>query len=96
MSTWETYDPTWLVELALEQVPEERWLPEALSNCRRAYRESGVYTYFVDPANPNQPGSEWQIDTSIVVEHPTEGTLVLDVLKGPRVGGFETLARIEE
>jgi len=25
---WEPYDPTWLVEPAREQVPEEPWLPE--------------------------------------------------------------------
>jgi hypothetical protein len=58
--------------------------------------EARPYTYFVDPTNPNKPGSEWQFDANIVVEHPTEGTLVLDVLKDQRIGGFETLDRIEE
>jgi hypothetical protein len=96
VSTWEAYDPTWLVELAREQVPEEPWLPDALSTCRRAWRRSAACTYFVDPTNPNKPGSDWQFDANIVVEHPTEGTLVLDVLKDQRIGGFETLDRIEE
>ena len=97
MNTWEPYDPTWLVELAREQVPEEPWLPDAISRCcRRAWRGSAAYTYFVNPDNPNKPGSEWQFETNILVEHPTEGTLVLDVLKGRRIGGFETLSKIEE
>jgi len=28
LMNWEPYDPTWLVEPAREQVPEEPWLPE--------------------------------------------------------------------
>jgi hypothetical protein len=41
-------------------------------------------------------GSEWQIETNIVLEHPTEGDLVLDILKGQRVGGVETTSKIEQ
>jgi hypothetical protein len=93
---WEPYDPTWLVELAKEQVPEEPWLPDAISNCRRAWRRSAAYTYFVNPDNPNKAGSEWQFETNILLEHPSEGTLVLDVLKGQRIGGVETIDRIEQ
>jgi hypothetical protein len=93
---WEPYDPTWLVDLAREQVPDEPWLPTALAACRRAWRKSPAYTYFVNPRNPNMPGSEWQIETNIVLEHPTEGDLVLDILKGQRVGGVETTSKIEQ
>jgi hypothetical protein len=84
------------VELAKEQLPEEPWLPDAISNCRRAWRRSAAYTYFVNPENPNKPGSEWQFETNILLEHPSEGTLVLDVLKGQRIGGVETIDRIEQ
>ena len=96
MNGWEPYDPTWLVDLAREQEPDEPWLPLALADCRRAWRQSEAYTYFVNPNNPNRPGSEWQFETNIVLEHPTEGALVLDVLKGQRIGGFETIDRIEQ
>jgi hypothetical protein len=50
----------------------------------------------VNPDNPNKAGSEWQFETNILLEHPSEGTLVLDVLKGQRIGGFETIDRIEQ
>jgi hypothetical protein len=91
---WEPYDPNWLVELATSQVPDVPWLPGALAACQRAFKESSAYLYFVDPANPNMPGSEWQFESNIVLDHPTEGSLVLDVLKGKRIGGVEFLSRI--
>ena len=95
MNGWETYDPTWLVELARERLPEELWLQAALSVCRRAWKASPAYMNFVNPQNPNMPGSEWQFETNIVLEHPTEGELVLDILKGRRVGGVEFISKIE-
>ena len=94
MRDWKPYDPEWLVELAKEQLPEETWLPAALSVCTTASQESAAMIHFVNPANPNEPGSEWQFDTNLILEHPTEGDLVLDVLKGRRIGGVEFLARI--
>jgi len=91
MGGWEPYDPSWLVELAREQVAEEPWLPDALAGCRRAWKESDLYTYFVTPHKQNLPGGEWQFDYNIVLEHPTKGSLVLDILKDGRVGGVETV-----
>lgn len=93
-SNWEPYDPTWLVELARQQRPEERWLPEALAKCTRCLRESRAYFYFVDPARPNEAGAEWQFDTNITLESPAKGSLVLDILKGFRVGGVEFVDKI--
>jgi hypothetical protein len=95
MSDWESYDPSWLVELARLQVPGEPWLPAALAHCCRAWKESPAYTYFVSPHRQNLPGSEWQFDFNIVLEHPTEGDLVLDILKDRRVGGVEFISKIE-
>jgi hypothetical protein len=45
----------------------------------------------VSPENANKPGAEWQFERSIVLEDPKEGELVLDILKGNRVGGIEFL-----
>jgi len=96
MSGWEPYDPTWLLELAREQLPEEVWLQDALAVCRRAWTKSPAYVYFVNPQNPNIVGSEWQFETNMVLEHPTEGELVLDILRGRRVGGVEFISKIEQ
>jgi hypothetical protein len=92
--SWESYNPSWLVVLACEQHPQQPWLPDALSQCTRCLRESDAYIYFVNPVNPNEPGSEWQFDTSILLECPTEGLLVLDILKENRVGGVEFVDKI--
>ena len=92
---WEPYDPAWLVNLACNQIPDEPWLAAALEDCRIAWRQSPAYTCFVDPTNPNEPGSKWQFETNITLEDPSEGTLVLDILKNKRIGGYETLSKIE-
>jgi hypothetical protein len=94
MADWKPYDPAWLVELAKAQLPEEGWLPGALAACTRARQESAAYIHFVNPADPNEPGSEWEIQTDLTLHHPTEGDLVLDILEGNRVGGVEFLAKL--
>ena len=96
MGEWEVYDPRWLVELAQAQVPAMLWLAEAFSQCRRARKESAAYLHFVDPRNPNMPGSEWQFETNVILVHPEHGELVLDILKGRRVGGIEFINNIEQ
>lgn len=91
---WRPYDPAWLVELARESRPDEPWLAEALARCTRATEGGRAYLYFVDPALPNEPGSQWQFEGNVSLEHPREGTLVLDVLRGRRIGGVELLKRV--
>jgi hypothetical protein len=94
MSDWKPYDPTWLVQLAKEQLPEEPWLPAAIAACTTSRQESAAYIHFVSPADPDEPGSEWQVQTNFTLKHPTEGDVVLDVLEGNRIGGVEFLARL--
>ena len=91
---WKPYDPAWLVDWVRANVPEEPWLADALARCTRAMEGGAAYLYFVDPADANQPGAEWQIDRSLTLHHTGEGTLVLDVLTGRRIGGIEFLARL--
>jgi len=91
---WKPYDPGWLVALARESRPDEPWLAEALSRCTRAAQESPAYIHFVDPAHPNEPGAEWRFQENVVLHHPREGELVLDVLEGARIGGVELLKRL--
>jgi hypothetical protein len=92
---WEPYDPGWLVNLAKEQLPEESWLPDAIAKCTQCLRESEAYIYFVDAENPNKPGSDWQYSTCLELTSPTEGWLVLDILKERRVGGIEFVDKIQ-
>ena len=91
---WEPYDPSWLVALAREQAPEEPSLARSLSDCTTCFRKSPAYVYFVDPTNPNQPGSAWQFRENFVLEHPVRGDIVLDILKDGRVGGIEFLDEV--
>jgi hypothetical protein len=91
---WKPYDPAWLVALAREQHPDLPWLADALAGCTRAAWESRAYVHFVDPADANQPGSAWQFEENVVLEHPREGEIVLDVLRGQRVGGAEFLKHL--
>lgn len=88
---WETYNPEWLVDLAKEQIPDKPKIISALSNCVKAKRESRAYIYFVSGDNPNQPNSEWQFEENILLEDKKIGTIVLDVLKGNKIGGIELL-----
>lgn len=91
---WKPYDPTWMVDLAREQSADEPWLTDALARCTRAMEDGRAYLYFVDPIAPNEPGSDWQFDKNLTLEHPREGTLVLDILTGRRVGGIEFISRL--
>ncbi|MCP4445338.1 MAG: hypothetical protein GY811_08345 [Myxococcales bacterium] len=92
---WETYDPSWLVELAKQQRPELPWLIQALAACINAMRESDLYIRFVDSVNANKPGADWQFDHSLRLRHPEYGELILDILKGQRVGGVEFYDRLD-
>lgn len=91
---WEPYDPRWLVALAKEQYPDDPQFAEALARCTSRSEESPAYIHFVDPKDANKPGAEWQFDQNIMLESETEGRIILDVLKGGRIGGAEFLERI--
>ena len=83
------YDPTWLVALARAQRPDEPWLPAALARCTSVEEESRAFYRFVDPGAP-----DWRFERNVTLDGGREGTLVLDVLEGNRVGGVEFLARL--
>ena len=70
---WEPYDPSWLVTLAQQQLPEETWLPEALAQCTTCRIESQAYIHFIDPSS-----STWQHETCVELDAPVHGLIVLD------------------
>lgn len=86
----EGYDPRWLVRLTEEQQGVEPWLAVALAECTRARVKSKAMIHFVDRRGPT-----WDFEANIVLESESHGDLVLDVLKGHRIGGVEFLSRGE-
>lgn len=72
----------WLVTLAREEHPGEAWLPAALERCTRAREDGRAYLCFEE----FEPG---EFERNLMLEH-----LVLDVLRGGRVGGVELLRRL--
>jgi len=84
----------WLIGLIKEQEPDRKDLIEDLKTQQRRKWIRQAYISFVSADRPNQPGSEWQFDENIVLEHVPEGTIVVDVLKDGRIGGVEFLKYI--
>lgn len=89
------FAPCMLIEAVKEQAPEYPWLPEALAECGAGQWESPAYVGYVSRRNPNQPGSEWQFEANVVLNHQTLGMVVIDVLQGSRLGGIEFVDKIE-
>lgn len=86
---WQAYDPDWIVELAKEQIPDRPEIIRALSECIKARVRNRAYTYFVSADNANQPNSEWQFKGNVMLEDKKHGIIILDVLRGDRIGGIE-------
>ncbi|MBD0404974.1 hypothetical protein [Flammeovirga sp. EKP202] len=85
-----------IIALLKEQEPEREDLIEDLQNSKIRKWLIQPYVYFISAEKPNQIGSDWQFDENIVLEHETEGTIILDILKGGRVGGIEFIDQIED
>ena len=88
---WETYDAEWLIKIAEEQIPEEIEIINSLKSIKKGSWESRAYIYFVDPSNPNEPGSKWQFNENICLKDKKKGEVILDILEGNVVGGVEFL-----
>jgi|SRR3972149_3356520 len=90
--SWKSYDPSWLVELAKKaKMPA---VANALAKSTKSAKGCPSYIYFVDPKNCNKPGAKWQFKGCVILKSPTEGELVLDVLKDGRIGGIEFLKKL--
>ena len=87
----ETYDPSWLIKIAKEQIPEETEIIESMNKCTSGFWESRAYIYFVDRQNANEEGSEWQFDRNIMLTDKKKGEIILDILIGNKIGGIEFL-----
>jgi hypothetical protein len=90
----ELYNPDWLVVLAKDQHADKPWLADAFARCQAVVKRTTFIIHFVDPTDANKPGAEWQFDTNLWLKDPVEGNLVIDVLKGGRVGAIEFYDRM--
>ncbi len=88
------FDIKWIIEMIKEQEPDRVDLIDQLKKSERKKWIRQPYINFVSGERPNQLGSEWQIDENIVLEHETEGTIALDILKDGRIGGIEFINQI--
>ena len=91
----ERFEPRMLIADAQAQAAELDWLPAALSNCGPGQWESCAYVHYVSGNAPNQRDSQWQFEKNIVINHKVFGMLVIDILRGDRIGGIEFVDRIE-
>jgi hypothetical protein len=85
---WRPFDPSELVALARETLPDQTWVADALSRCTRARVATRYNVYFVNADRPNQPGSEWQFRENVVLESPVDGDIIIDVLQDGRIGSL--------
>jgi uncharacterized protein YuzE len=90
------FDIEWIIELIKEQEPDRLDLIHQLVKSEKKKWIRQPYIRFVSAERPNLPDLEWQFDENIVLEHVTEGTIVLDILKDGRIGGIEFVNQISQ
>ena len=96
-TTGEAFDPTHFVQLAQQQWSNRPQLAAAFARCTAQWSESELYTHFVAPLH--RPGC-WKFAGSLFLDHPTLGTLLVDVLHdtkapgGYAIGGMEYMDRV--
>jgi hypothetical protein len=87
------YNPDWLVALATDQHSDKPWLADAFGHRNAIVKRTEYIIHFVDPTDANKAGAEWQFDMNLWLKDPNEG-IVIDVLKGGRVGAIEFYDRL--
>ena len=78
-----------LIEILEKEETKNENLINSLQNCSGGKWKNKAYFQFVNSENPNQVGSEWQFLDNIIFEHEEFGTIIVDLLKDNRIGGFE-------
>ena len=85
----------WLIDLLKEQKTKREDLILQLEKMDKTQWIKQPYIRFVNSKNANQKGAQWQFKENIVLEHKTQGTIVLDILKDGSIGGFELLNELD-
>ena len=85
-----------IIELARQQLPNRADIIDQLLKLEKKEFDIKTYVQFVNSEKLNQKGSEWQFAENIILEHESEGTIVLDILKDNRIGGIEFINQIPD
>lgn len=81
------YDPTWLIELAKKQIPDEIDIIDSMKLCTSVVGFCGCGCgdpYFIDPES-----EDWDFDYNKVLEREDGIDIVLDIMKDKRIGRVE-------
>lgn len=81
------YDPTWLVELAIKQIPNEKEIIDSLKLCTTVvgFCSCGCGDpYFIDPNS-----KDWDFDFNEVLEREDGIDIILDIMKDKKIGSIE-------
>jgi hypothetical protein len=84
-----------IVNFIRKHEPDRQDLIIGLTNSVEGKWKDKAYYQFVGSINANQEGAEWQIEDSIVLEHETLGTIIIDFLKDKSIGGIEFLNNLD-
>ncbi len=87
-----SYDPTWIVDLAKQQYPEDLRLHMALASCTRVVRycDCGCgAAYFVDLSSETA-GEESDFGMQVVLNREDGPAVVVDLLPDGRVASIES------
>lgn len=84
----------WIIDLIKEQEPDRFDLIDQLNKFERKMWIRQPYVSLIEGNPLNFPAPEWQLDENVTLEHKTEGTIVLEILKDGRIGGIEFINQI--
>lgn len=96
-TTGAPFDPSPFVQLAQQQWSDRPALAAAFARCTAQWARNALYTYFVAPMHRT---ARWKFAGSLFLDHPTLGTLLVDVLHdanapgGLSIGGMEFFDRV--
>ncbi len=91
-TTGDPFDPSTLVAAARAQWSDRPLLALALARCTRSWQRNALYTYFLSRSDQR---TRWHYAGHLFLEHPTWGTLCVDVLHEPAVPGGLSIGGIE-
>ncbi len=87
-----SYDPTWIVELAKAQYPEDVRLHQALAACTRVVRycDCGCGTPYFVGLSADAAGEESDFGVRITLDREDGPAVVVDLLPDGRVASIES------
>ncbi|MDF1548355.1 MAG: hypothetical protein P1P88_11075 [Bacteroidales bacterium] len=69
--------------VVVQKLKSKKWIRQAYIPLKKLY-------------DSDERDSNWQFEENILLEHETEGTIVLDVYKNGRIGGIELVNQIQD